>query len=327
MAIKHLVLHVGVPKTGTSLIQRSLRTLRPQLRERGIAYVDRQQIQQLDHRMSWGGDARGPAAGKPAFARELKTVVRSEVRLAAGRSQTVLISNESMIGRAEPGFGDPYWPRAAEGIGEVIAALSPRRTEILMYVRRQDRLLESMYMQQIHLGKALAWEEFFANVGGDDRVRYRDLMEVIAGLPTVASTRVRPFEIIEAGAPSFVADFLSYFGAEDLVPLLTNFTPSNPSYTQPAWEAALEMNPHLRTEEQITATRKFLRELFPPGDYPRAALMTDDERSRLLEIYAPANQSFFRDFLPGYPADSYLTEEATKRLAVGPVGRDAAAIP
>ena len=47
MAIKHLVLHVGVPKTGTSLIQPQLRTLRPQLRRRGIAYVDRRQMQRL----------------------------------------------------------------------------------------------------------------------------------------------------------------------------------------------------------------------------------------------------------------------------------------
>ena len=78
--------------------------------------------------------------------------------------------------------------RAAEsrGIGEVIAALSPRRTDVLVYVRRQDRLLESMYMQQIHLGKSLTWEDFFANAGGDDRVRYRDLMEVIEGLPVMA---------------------------------------------------------------------------------------------------------------------------------------------
>ena len=326
MAIKHLVLHVGGPKTGTSLIQRSLRTLRPQLRQRGIAYVDRSQMQRLEHRMSWGGDARGPAAGKSAFAAELKGVVKSARREVAGRLRTVLLSNEAMIGRAGPGFGDPYWPRAAEGIGEVIAALSPRRTDVLVYVRRQDRLLESMYMQQIHVGKSLTWEDFFANAGGDDRVRYRDLMEVIEGLPTVESTRVRPFEIIEGGAAPFVADFLAYFGADDLTPLLTDFAPSNPPYTQPAWESALQINPHLRTEEQIRETRKFLKKLFPPEKHPPAALMTPDERLRLLEIYGPANLSFFRDYLPDYPADSYLSDEATERLGSIRAGREAGVV-
>lgn len=312
--IKHLVLHVGVPKTGTSLIQRSLRKLRPQLRERGIAYVDRKQIHRLAHRRSWGAYATGPPEDKGAFASELKSVTRSEMRQTAGKTKTVVISNESLIGRVAPEFGDPYWPRAVDGVGEVIAALRPKRTDILLYTRRQDRLLESQYMQQIHLGKSLRWDRFIAGAGKDDRVRYRDLVEVLGGLPTVESIDIRPFEIIGAGAAPFVADFLASFDLAHLVSHIENFGKSNPSYTQPAWEAALLMNPHLRTPEQRDDTRKFLKQLFPPDEYPPAQLMTDEQRMELLDIYAPANESFFRDFLPGYPVDSYATPEGVDKL-------------
>ncbi|MCP3976697.1 MAG: hypothetical protein GY720_19600, partial [bacterium] len=88
MAIKHLVLHVGVPKTGTSLIQRSLRQLRPLLRQRGIAYVDRRQIHRLEHRKSWGAYATGPESGKSLFASELEAVVKSEKSKVQGRTKS-----------------------------------------------------------------------------------------------------------------------------------------------------------------------------------------------------------------------------------------------
>lgn len=314
MDIKHLVLHVGVPKTGTSLLQRSLLEIRPQLRRRGIAYVERWQMYRLKHRKSWGAYATGPAAGKSAFAAELRRVVKYEMLRAGGRPRTVLLSNESMIGRVWPNFGDPYWPRAADGVGEVIGALAPKRTEVVIYVRRQDRLLESMYMQQIHLGRKLQWDRFIENAGRDDRIRYRDLLEVVANVPTVENIRIRPFEIIGGGAVPFVADFLADFGVEDLISFITNFDRNNASYTQPALEAALQVNPHLRTQEERRNMMEFLKEMFPPEDYPKAALLTKQERRRILEIYNSANQALFRDYLPGYPVDSYLSQKATRRL-------------
>jgi hypothetical protein len=314
--MKRLILHVGVPKTGTSLIQRTMRQLRPELRRSGVVYIDRKAMHRLPDRPSWSAYGTGPEENRPRFLADLREVVKRERLQTAPRARTVVMSNESMIGRVAPEYGDPFWPRATDALTDVVSALEPKSTRVIMYIRRQDRLLESLFMQRIHLGATMAWNRFHEAACRDDRIRYQDLIQAIETVPTVEEISVAPFELIGAGGVPFVTHFLRSLnlGLERLVADREDEKPSNPSYTQPAYELALKINKHLETPAQRELTRKYLRQLFPADEYPKAQLLTDDQRNELIEVYRPTNEKFFAEYLPEFPVDSYSSPEATGRL-------------
>lgn len=313
--MKRLILHVGVPKTGTSLIQRTMRQLRPELRSSGIAYIDRKAMHQLPDRTSWAAYGTGPEGNRHRFLSDLRAVVKRERLRALPKARAVVMSNESMIGRIAPEFGDPYWPRATAALTDVVTALKPASTSVIMYIRRQDRLIESVFMQRIHLGGTLNWKQFHRKVCSDDRVRYQDLVQAVADVPTVEKISVAPFELIGAGGGPFMTHFMQSLdlGIEGMI-TDQQLGPSNPSYTQPAYELAKKINKHLETPAQRELTRKYLRKLYPADKYPRAQLLTEEQRSELIEIYRPTNETFFAEYLPEFPVDSYSSPEATSRL-------------
>jgi hypothetical protein len=308
MRIRDLTLHVGVPKTGSSLLQRMLRNKRvgAALARRGWAYLSRQHMLELDHLRAWAAYGRGTKRQRAAFIDELADKAAMRIKDAGRpRKRHLIVSNESMLGRVGGEYGDPFWPRAEGALTDVLAALRPKRTRVLIYVRRQDRFLESFFMQRIHRGRSLKFRWFMNHAGAGTRVRYQDVLDVIERLPTVESVRVRPFEIIGGGSLAFFRDFLEPLGLGEVADGLADPGLSNPSYTQPAYEAAQVINPLLDTDDQRGKTRRFLKKLFPPSDYPRVQLLTPEDRVELLRRYAPENEAFFRRYLPEFPADSY----------------------
>ena len=53
---------------------------------------------------------------------------------------------------------------------------------------------------------------------------------------------------------------------------------------------------------------------FPVGDYPSAVILTDLERSRILDIYREDNERLFATWMPDLPRDAYSSITATKAL-------------
>lgn len=194
-------------------------------------------------------------------------------------------------------------------------ALKPTETTVLVYLRRQDRLLASLYMQRIHGGGTVKWSAFRDRVGSDDRIRFGHLLESFEAADCVASIRVRPFEIIELGAPTFVADFLGSVGLGQMLEHVQHFRSSNPSYTEPAWKAAMKLNRLVSTPAQVRQVRLFLRELFPADEYPRAQLLTQSERLDLLVRYAPDNEDVFRRYMADFPRETYSRLDTLAHIA------------
>lgn len=306
-----LIFHIGIPKTGTSLIQKAMRRLRPRLRSRGVAYLDRGQITELAGFGAWLEDPTNLAA-QGGF---LGEVAELAGRAVGPDQTTLLVSNEGAAGHSRT-FDTPFWPRARPAVTSLIEAIAPARTQLVVYVRRQDRLLESLYMERIHRGNVVEWPDFRDRVCGDDRVRYGELIDQIIDIPTVTEIRVRPFEIIGAGAAAFVADFLDGIGQSELTADIPAriLAVSNPSYTDPAWRAALAVNSLLETNEQRTNFRRFIRTLFPADSYPEAPLLNEDERLDLLARYRSHNERLFAEYLPEFPMDAYSTLDGVDRL-------------
>jgi phosphatidylglycerophosphate synthase len=305
--IEHLILHIGVQKTGSSLIQRSMRSARKRVRSAGVGYVDRRAFLGMPDRRAWAAYGR-ETFSKESFRGQLAEAVRVEMGKTTGSGVRILISNESISGRLQPDYQSPFWGQAEASVRELIDVLSPRTTSLILYVRRQDRLLESLYLQRIHTGHTTTWEEFRDLACRDLRVCYTRLIESLESVPGVGDIQVRPFEIIAGGGHPFVADFLEMAGLEGIrVPEAD--IPSNQSYTAPAWEAAMVMNQYVESPKQAKTVRRFLSKLFPAGEYPKPVLLSDEERRELLEMYREDNRDLFTRYLPQFPPDSYSTEE------------------
>lgn len=138
----HLILHIGLPKTGTTSIQRALEALRGALRRQGICYPESRggAVPALLHRvgMTHGAGPR-PDSGGPAdrFWNELTT----EFRALGPAIGTVVLSGEQCS----------YLLRSPEQIARLHAKLAPwfATMQVVIYLRRQDMHAASMYAQAL----------------------------------------------------------------------------------------------------------------------------------------------------------------------------------
>ena len=183
MLPSQITLHIGLQKTATTLIQRSLKRLRPQLAAQGVVYVDRLEMLKLPAALGWrayraqeepvpDGSPHMPAFQEHRahladdFTAQLRALAQERsdqvAREFGSTPRHLLLSNEAVVGTQAPDFGPIYRPRAVPALCHVLEALEPSATNLVLYVRRQDRLIESQYMQRIHAGEVHTFSEFAA---------------------------------------------------------------------------------------------------------------------------------------------------------------------
>ncbi len=310
-----LILHIGLQKTGTTLIQRSMRKLRPALRKKGIVYIDRQEMLEMKSIRGWSAFTHTKPKKRDRFMRDMSQLLEERSKTRVGKPRRILLSNEGLVGTHSPNYRRPFRERAERAISDVVEALEPDTTRLILYVRRQDRLTESAYMQRIHSGKAYTFERYLGRFEDGPIMDFSNLVERLEAIPYIESVTTRPFEIIGAGHIPFVADFLEAAGMRGIdLSNLVDMKKSNPSYTEPAYQAALTLNRLARNKDRKDV-RKFLKHLFPVTDYANPVLFSDEERQQYLDLYSETNEAFFRRYHPDIPADVYSSVEATKQLA------------
>ncbi len=321
-SIPRLVLHAGIHKTGTTTLQVSLKKLRPQLRQRGVALITIEMMKKLTHERSWAARRTRNRLEAPLFQHELRNMVGKEMdqveEVSGAPTQQVLISNERLVGARMPSEGDSplFRPVAEASITEVMKALSPDEVHLALYSRRQDRLIESCYLWEIQKGLSHTVREQFPYI--DEAVlRYFDLARRLRAIPGIDSMRVRPFELISGGSLHYLEDFLGNVGLQGQLDMseFEDDPSANRSYSGKALAIALKVNGELETKKERDTMKRFLKRVFPIGDYPSAQILSAEERAKLIELYADDNEQLFMTFMPDLPMDSYSSIEATKRLA------------
>jgi hypothetical protein len=156
-----LILHIGTHKTGTSAVQESLRRNELKLDERGIYYAHRARARTLNQL------AQLIASGQSSEARALVDSHLAKAR--AHGATTFLISAESFFAmtmffhKLEGDACEDYWAaeaRCIELLHDVLPADMPKR--VVVFFRRQDKFLESVYAQTVRTRPLSATSEQFA---------------------------------------------------------------------------------------------------------------------------------------------------------------------
>lgn len=304
-----VVMHIGLQKTASTLIQRNLQHRRAKLRESGFDY----------RRLKPGDNV--PAKHLPRFTSRMRSFswprhappddrdVVDELEEQLSGSPSYLLSDENVLGPVSLETGEPAY-RMAETVIEWVSGVLPvDRADFILYVRRQDTFLESTYLQRIHVGKTFGFREYVA--GSDiDSLNWHRLADRIAGVVGRDHLSVLPYESIRSGELSYLNTFLRYAGCRhsfeegDLAP-----RKSNRSYSALALEIARRTN-DLLTGEDARVFRRFLQQNFSNATHAPAELLSDQRRREILEQHEASNRRLFEQFvhpdhfIPYWPSSS-----------------------
>jgi hypothetical protein len=208
------LVHIGAGKTGSTAIQYLLWHNRAQLAQLGFEYpVVAAATRRMDgaNHNQLAYELVEPRPG-PAEAAMTKALARS----AAGSPVTLLSAEVLYMRPFESEFdgADAYLAAKNRAIDRMMALLAPfERVDILCYVRRHDRWLESLYNERMKTGRvgSVTFAEFAASYGWS---HYRPQLDAWASRIASGQVTVRPYEQAVRCSGGLLADFARAAGID-----------------------------------------------------------------------------------------------------------------
>ncbi len=214
------VIHLGVHKTGSTLLQENLAANADALLAQGLYAANGlwptgvvRARWRLRHFQSPGMediDAEKIAGLLGRMRRKARNAGAEGVILSEENFLGVPIHRELKWGRKVASF----YPLAERCLGALLHGLPPANVRLVLYTRRLDAMLRGHYTEALrHLGTTDTYEEFLARTD-IETFRFDLLLARLRRVAPDVDYVVRPFESIRDGADGFVADFMRICGAD-----------------------------------------------------------------------------------------------------------------
>lgn len=265
-----LTLHVGTHKTGSTSIQRALRQARWALRAEGWQALKTPPALDAGFMAATAVDA----ARVRRLRRQLARAAANPLALPAPRQ---LLSWEGCCGQPEQGYRNAAV--LAEMLRQATGAFDG--TRIVVYLRRQDDFVESMYTQKVHEGASGSFADFLHGFDAAGALDYEQLLDAFARRFGAHNLVVRRH------GPGAVADFGQALGIAALQAARAQ-RHDNPAMSRAALEIARCTNAQL-SDRQRRRLRRVLQAASPklPGHGFR--FFGPDERAAFMERHAASN--------------------------------------
>ena len=281
MARPTLILHAGTYKTGTTALQWFLWKNRDRLRAAGLY---RPATGAGDGPASWGHHALVQGLNRPGGA---ETWAALAAECAAAGTPRAVISSELFCNI-----------RAAQALRPVVAAFAGWEIRTVVYFRRQDRYLESLYNHHVKAaGECDGIEAFAERIA--HRLDYRGFVQVLERAFGPGSTTVRVYEP-ERMQGDICADFLATLGIAMPPGAEAPERALNPGLTRRGLTLMLRANRRYRDDPaRLEAIRQktIQRHAAPP--HSDHAILTPPARRALMQRYRPGNGWIAARFLDG----------------------------
>jgi hypothetical protein len=288
---KQLFLHIGTRKTGSSLIQNFCQANKAKLLEQGFFYPDNDTTL----------ERKGKSAGHWSLH---KLIEDKESRYPLERylpdpcpAGNIILSNEAIASE----HCDIL--KVASKAHQMLA--EDFQVTIIIYVRRQDFFINSLYNEGIVSGNRKAeWSlREFLDGGHTPELDYHELLQSWAKVFGTEHIRVRPFEKQQFYDGDLIKDFLHCIGLEwqeDFI--IPGEESKNPSPDIVFVEAVRQLN---RIPLQLRPMyRDFLENAFDEfvfnGRYfakKGQSSISPTERIKILDRYAQSNEKVAQEFL------------------------------
>lgn len=310
MAIENVIFHIGSPKTGTSIIQSHLAQNRVPLRDKGYFYpitisADPSIYRTFEsHHLltySWAGLAPYSRFDTEAF------WGRVEETADIYKLHTLLLSAENtywlprqLVGQEKP---EPniYWAEKKKYIERIHKDLKKFETKIVLYLRRQDRWIESWYNQQIKNGNHLTTNIMEFADHNHYLLDYESMLNAWSSVFGKENIVVRPYEKQQLTG-GLLEDFLQVtkIGTSSEFPLISKGR-HNAQLTRDAVEFinicnGLPLDPEDKYWLRILV-RKITNQFDSQLAYSNQDFLSPDNRKKLLQKYAAMNERIAVDFV------------------------------
>lgn len=210
--------HIGVHKTGTTLIQKSLSENIDVLRKKRVFYVNSELPDAIIQQREVLRKLQNPMRPNPREDRLLRVNETILKRAAQADAHTILLSEENRIGfpiyTELKRFGEParFYPRADECLRRVLCGLDSVDVQLILYKREFRKLLPSLYSEALrNLMLTETIDEFCRKIDFES-LDYGALFNRIAVGAPGAELYVKQFSKIQEGGAYFLNDFLDSTG-------------------------------------------------------------------------------------------------------------------
>jgi hypothetical protein len=302
--MSRVLLHIGAGKTGSTAIQYFLAHNAERLRGLGFAYpivaaASTRPDGANHNRLAYELLEPQPGRAERAMAKALKKT--------AAESPVTLISAEVLSMRpfeSEFGSSEAYLAAKEAGMDRLFRLLEPFATvDMLCYVRRHDRWIESIYNERIKTGRerSATFAEFAAGYG---RSVYLPQLDAWARRLRGGRLSVRPYEAAARGEGGLIGDFRRAVGIDEALPEPpTSRRSANPALGRDFVEfarlsQALPLGRRERARMTTGLTQISARDLAErPEPKSWSLFFTYEERVAFLEAYAADDAEVARKYL------------------------------
>lgn len=240
------VVHIGVHRTASLLLQQNLSENLENLRAQRVFYVNAEmpraairQVRMIRRRHKPGSTPQEI----DAFAEVNAAITRSAVEADA---ETVLISDENRLGpsmtqslvwgQQNPGF----YPQATTNLRYVQAGLPLENTRLLLYTRNPEGYLLSLYSDAIRRNHTTLTLEQFCRAVNFNSIDFTTLENELTALHPALEVKSRQYERIKLGAETYLRSFLRDIGL-DPKPFALRPAPPQPQLDAVQVEALLHI--------------------------------------------------------------------------------------
>ena len=280
-------IHIGTHKTASTAIQHALETAINANVSEGWHYVrfGMMVASQLH------GQLMKATSSVEAIVDQLRLGI--EAALESGENQSrgrLVVSWEGLSGN----------PLVAYQNSAAIAAMlreatSEHSVRIIVYLRRQDEFIESMYTQTIHEVGSDSFDHFFADFNANGILDYDAFLRSYECMFGFENIIVRSYHA--AAKAGMIADFGGVIGSK-LLNDHRSTTRRNRSYSRVAIEIARSLNDQLTTEQQ-KRLRQALQNASPRRTGESLNLFSQQQRKEYLQRCADSNAAVASKYFGG----------------------------
>jgi hypothetical protein len=289
MKKKTVFVHIGTHKTGSTSLKVSLRKSKKYLNSQGLNYLE----------TDWSYDLMKK--------NELDTEVLEHIRKAFLKQVSQCPQNNNIIISAEKFSGDPYtgYSNAMTLASSLKLITEGFDVKLLVYLRRQDSFIESLYSQSIHQGAHWSFNEFMQTRPS----QLFDWNKLILSFELEfgeSQVNVRSYDYFrEASDTSLHQDFFEFLGVTDLTKIYQGKKDTNISYSAAALGFARRVNKYIEPSLQ----KAFRYGLQKSNSSKRPKLfLTSNQRADVLRTLHSSNQVIAKRKLNKAEASCLLKE-------------------
>jgi hypothetical protein len=272
--VKRLVFHIGMPKCGSTYLQR---LVFPNLR--GLHY------EKYSNRLTEG---------------TIEERARNLEETVATTPGTVLFSAESLCGH-------PTNMATYDEFGELLRHIpTDYKVTVIVVVRRQDGFIDSLYRHHVRKGGSLEFDQFYslerAGQRVADKVRngsvhysycdYSRFLDYPKGHEVTLA--IIPFELMQNNLTKFVEAVVHAIGVSeryDAPATFVNRGPSMPEFVAQKWlnRVAFQKGFTAAGLRKLAILAVKGSRLFSKYNYVPATVLTNEDRKKIVEFYRASN--------------------------------------